>query len=45
MVRFQMSDAVVGRDTDSVWSLYEAVFGDFPDQRTWRAAVWDKHIA
>ena len=32
-------------DTESVWSVYEAVFGDFSDKHTWRAVVWDKHTA
>ena len=45
MFRFRMSDDVDAQDTDSVWSVYEAVFGDFPDQGTWRAAVWDRHTA
>lgn len=43
MVRFRVSEAVSAHDADSVWSVYEPVFGDFPDQQTWRSAVWDKH--
>lgn len=45
MVRFLMSDTVDAHDTESVWSVYEAVFGDFSDEDTWRAVVWDKHTA
>ena len=45
MVRLLLSDAVDAHDTDSLWSVYEAVFDDFSDQDTWRAAVWDKHTA
>ena len=45
MFRFSLSDAVDADDTDAVWSVYDAVFGDFSDEDTWRAAVWDKHTA
>lgn len=28
-----------------LWPVYDAVFGDQPDLATWRAAVWDRHVA
>lgn len=45
MVRLLLCESADALDADSVWSAYDEVFGDFPDQDTWRAAVWDKHTA
>lgn len=28
---------------DAVWALYDAVFGDQPDQASWRTDLWDRH--
>ena len=45
MVRFQLDDSVAEVDGVVVWAVYESVFGDFSDYKTWREAVWDKHTA
>jgi ribosomal protein S18 acetylase RimI-like enzyme len=31
--------------TAELWPVYDAVFGDQPDLATWRATVWDRHMA
>jgi ribosomal protein S18 acetylase RimI-like enzyme/SAM-dependent methyltransferase len=33
------------RRTSEVWRLYDRIFGDQPDESTWRQAVWDRHVA
>ncbi|WP_148614773.1 GNAT family N-acetyltransferase [Nocardioides rubriscoriae] len=40
-VRIEVTDA----DRDGVWPAYDAVFGDQPDEATWRARVWERHLA
>jgi ribosomal protein S18 acetylase RimI-like enzyme len=45
MVRFRLDDSVAEIDGVAVWTVYESVFGDFPDYETWLEAVWNKHIA
>ena len=32
-------------DPAALWPVYDAVFGDQPDEQTWRADVWDRHAA
>jgi ribosomal protein S18 acetylase RimI-like enzyme len=32
-------------DTAELWPVYDAIFGDQPDEQTWRATVWDRHVA
>lgn len=32
-------------DGAEVWSVYDPVFGDQPDEATWRGAVWERHTA
>lgn len=34
-----------GVDRVDLWPAYDAVFGDQPDEVTWRAEVWDRHLA
>jgi ribosomal protein S18 acetylase RimI-like enzyme len=43
MVSFRLDESVEESDSDELWPVYDAVFGDHPDYRTWREAVWDKH--
>src|SRR5689334_14530925 len=45
MVKFRVVESVTSEDGAELWPVYEAVFGDQPDYRTWREAVWDKHTA
>ena len=46
MARFERhgGEAADGH-ADAVWALYDAVFGDQPDQASWRADLWDRHRA
>ncbi|NHN54716.1 GNAT family N-acetyltransferase [Calidifontibacter sp. DB0510] len=44
-MRITVVDAVGSADTAELWPVYDAVFGDQPDESTWRKSVWDKHIA
>lgn len=30
-------------DPPGLWAAYDVVFGDQPDEVTWRAEVWDRH--
>jgi GNAT superfamily N-acetyltransferase len=43
MVRFRLDDSVADVDAHEVWPVYDSVFGDQPDYRTWRESVWDRH--
>lgn len=45
LVRFQVTDSIASDDGAEVWSVYDSVFDDFPDQTTWRETVWDRHSA
>ncbi|GAA5156702.1 hypothetical protein GCM10023340_45260 [Nocardioides marinquilinus] len=40
-----MTIEVGAGDRPGVWPVYDAVFGDQPDEATWREAVWDRHVA
>lgn len=44
-VTVTVTDAVDEAGTLELWPVYDAVFGDQPDVSTWRAAVWDRHVA
>ena len=43
--RFEVVTSVADSDAGQVWPVYDAVFGDQPDLATWRAEVWDRHVA
>jgi ribosomal protein S18 acetylase RimI-like enzyme len=43
MARIRVDEAVAEADSDELWPVYDAVFGDFADYATWREAMWDKH--
>jgi ribosomal protein S18 acetylase RimI-like enzyme len=46
MARFERHDGeAADAHADPVWALYDAVFGDQPDQASWRADLWDRHRA
>ena len=36
------ADAAAGH-ADAVWRLYDAVFGDRPDEAVWREELWERH--
>lgn len=36
---------VGGHDHPGVWAAYDAIWDDQPDEQTWRARVWDRHVA
>jgi ribosomal protein S18 acetylase RimI-like enzyme len=37
--------SVTESDTEEVWSVYDAVFGDQPSLEAWRRTTWDLHVA
>jgi ribosomal protein S18 acetylase RimI-like enzyme len=42
---YDVVTAVTEEDTDELWPVYDAVFGDAPDYAGWRAGMWDRHAA
>jgi GNAT superfamily N-acetyltransferase len=44
-VRFRVDESVTTWDGQTLWPVYDAVFGDQPNYQTWRGAVWDRHCA
>lgn len=45
MTGLTVVDEATGADGAEVWSVYDPVFGDQPDEATWREAVWERHTA
>lgn len=43
MARLCVNDAVSDEDAALVWSVYDAVFGDYAEYEVWRDSVWDRH--
>ena len=43
MAPIRVTESSADTDGESVWPVYEAVFGDFPSFEAWREGVWDKH--
>lgn len=43
MVRFRVDETVAEDHGGLVWPLYQSVFGDYSDCKTWLADVWNKH--
>jgi GNAT superfamily N-acetyltransferase len=43
--RVVVQTSVTEADTTMMWPVYDDVFGDQPDSKTWRASVWDRHTA
>jgi ribosomal protein S18 acetylase RimI-like enzyme len=41
---YDVVTSVGDADAAAVWSVYDPVFGDQPDEDTWREAVWDRHV-
>ena len=44
-LRLDLSTGPRPEDAGELWPVYDAVFGDHPDQATWRETVWDRHTA
>lgn len=44
-VRITTATQVWPDDAEELWPVYDAVFADQPDAATWRAEVWDRHVA
>jgi len=42
---YDLVTRVTEADTGELWQVYDAVFGDQPDQTAWRTGVWDRHAA
>ena len=45
MTTYDLVTAVSEADTEEVWVVYDAVFGDRPDIETWRRETWDLHVS
>ena len=43
--RVDLVTSVTDDDAVELWPVYDAVFADQPDLATWRAEVWDRHVA
>jgi ribosomal protein S18 acetylase RimI-like enzyme len=42
---YDVVGSVTERDTEELWPVYDAVFGDQPDLASWRRTTWDVHAA
>ena len=45
MTTYDVVTPVSEDDTDELWPVYDAVFGDQTDYAGWRAGLWDRHVA
>lgn len=43
MVRVRVDQSATPEDGAALWPTYDAVFGDQPDETTWRETMWDRH--
>jgi GNAT superfamily N-acetyltransferase len=44
-VTYDLVTSVTSVDTEELWPVYDAVFGDFADVEAWRRTTWDLHAA
>lgn len=44
MTAFDLVTSVTEDDGHEVFGVYDAVFGDQPDEAAWRVGIWDRHI-
>jgi ribosomal protein S18 acetylase RimI-like enzyme len=42
---YDLVTRVTEADTEELWQVYDAVFGDRPDIDSWRSTTWDLHVA
>ena len=45
MTTYTLATEVTDDESRAVFEVYDAVFGDQPDQTAWRTGVWDRHAA
>jgi ribosomal protein S18 acetylase RimI-like enzyme len=45
MTSIDLVGAVTEADTQELWQVYDAVFGDVDDIEIWRSRTWDLHVA
>ncbi len=45
MTSYDLVTRVTEADTEELWQVYDAVFGDRPDIDSWRSTTWDLHVA
>ena len=45
MTSYDLVTEVTDDDSRAVFGVYDAVFGDQPDQAAWRSGIWDRHVA
>ncbi len=45
MTSYDLVTQVTEADTEEIWPVYDAVFGDCADIDTWRSTTWDLHVA
>ena len=45
MTTYDLVTEVTDDDSRAVFEVYDAVFGDQPDQSAWRSGIWDRHVA
>ena len=45
MTTYDVVGAVGASEAHAVFEVYDAVFGDRPDEAAWRTGVWDRHAA
>jgi len=41
---YDLVTSVTDADGRAVFEVYDAVFGDQPDEAAWRIGVWDRHV-
>ncbi len=44
MTTYDLVTEVTDDDSRAVFGVYDAVFGDQPDQAAWRSGIWDRHV-
>ena len=45
VIAYDVVTEVSEADTQELWTVYDAVFGDEVDLDSWRARTWDLHVA
>src|SRR3954454_25102294 len=45
MISYDVVTEVTEDDTQELWTVYDAVFGDEVDLDSWRTRTWDLHVA
>lgn len=45
MTTYDLLTTVTDAESHDVFTVYDAVFGDQPDESAWRSGIWDRHVA